>query len=47
MVLTGLDWEVEGGEVEEEEAGEGPNSQTGSLASEVHPLYREQAFRKS
>lgn len=44
MVLTGLDWEAEGEEVEEEEeAGEAPNSPTDSLASGVRPLYREQA----
>lgn len=38
MVLTGLDWEAEGEEVEEEEAGEAPNSPTDSLASGVRPL---------
>lgn len=38
MILTGLDWVVEGGEAEEEEVGEAPNSPTGSLVSGVHPL---------
>jgi hypothetical protein len=45
-VLTGLDWEVEEEEVVEEEVEEALNSQTGSLASEVHPLYREQVYRR-
>lgn len=47
VILTGLDWAVEGGEVEEEEVGEAPNSPTGSLVSGVHPLYRKQGFRET
>ena len=46
-ILTGSDWVVEGGEAEEEEVGEAPNSPTGSLVSEVHPLYRKQGVRET
>lgn len=46
-ILTGSDWAVEGGEAEEEEVGEAPNSPTGSLVSGVHPLYRKQGFRET